>query len=257
MTLHRQGPRGIEDRGDRRAGAARLLVAAVFASLAQAAAAAPVDSVDGPATVGRPAVETQADTPLIPGAPGTAGVVDPKVLQGVPGTSRTIDLLLEMQERNPGLAPGERPKVDPDAVKARAAEPRTSQTPSAPPEQPFGDPMRSPYAAAGGATVPARSAASAPAEVEWVGGPGEGGLGAAGGLGTGPGLGSTRTAPPPLPPDAEAPRRQGQAQTHWLIPRAFVEWVREHRDAIIGGCLALLGLLWAGSAYRGRQRRLR
>jgi hypothetical protein len=171
----------------------------------------------------------------------TPGGVDRSTVQGeLPSTSKTVELLLEMQGKNPGLEAGERPR--PDAPAARAAAAAASAV-----KQVFGVDEGSPFGAPEVLSAKPGAAAS-PQSVDWSAAP-PSSIG--GGSLSGGGV-STRDAYRP----AEAGHRSSdEDDVRWLIPREWVRFIRENRDKVILASVGLLLALWALSAiFSGRHK---
>jgi len=180
--------------------------------------------------------------------PGAArpGVIDrASTVTDMPSSSRTIELLLEMQGKNPGLEGGERPKVDVPSVRKQ---PSPTAAGSASP--PFGavEPAQ-PFGGSDTASNKAR-AGSDPQAVDWNEPPasrfGGGGVSALGG-------GAAPLEPYRRPQSAGG--SFGEDDVRWLIPRAVVRFVRQNRDMVIVGSMAVLGLLWGAATLVSGARR--
>jgi hypothetical protein len=218
----------------------------LYLALLSPVAAEPLTSGAGspPAAVATPDAEpgprrsTAISTPPQPVAPGN---LDRSVAAGdVPNTSKTVELLLELQGRNPGLAAGERPKAElptaqPNIGAAGAGKPAFGGEPGLP----FGgvDALRS------------KPNTGDPQAVDWTAPPPSqlgGVLSSAGG-----GAGSREA----YRPAASADSPSGEGDLRWFIPRAVVRFVRENRDMVVLGSVALLVLLWALTAMASKRRK--
>jgi hypothetical protein len=175
-------------------------------------------------------------------------MLDHDAMRNVPNTPKTIEMLLEMQGKNPGLAGGEPPKPA-DTVDA-ATRARLTPKPSGGilaegaargPSNPFGS----------ADMLPAKSKA-APVDdtVGWTEAPAS----------RFSGLGSVQSTP-----QSGAPRDYGLAKATQasgneddrisLIPRPLIRFVRNNRDLVIGGSVAVLMMLWGASAFASRRRK--
>jgi hypothetical protein len=213
------------------------LAATVFITIttipATAAPVLPSDTMNSAgATPGTPLPATNP-----PGIISGASEVD------VPNQSKTIEMLLEMQGKNPGLAGGERPRQEvPTGV-------RPASRPAAPaPSKPFGvsdpaNPFGAPDLAPGKAPAAPQDTA-----VDWNAGP-------SAGLGTG-GLSSGGAPQRDFP---GRPTRAGGASedddVRWLIPRRVVRFVRENRETVVVGSVVVLLLLWGATAMASGRRK--
>jgi hypothetical protein len=218
-------------------------VAALMLALASGmTAAAPLSGADAEAD---PMRESQAGAS---GGGNDVRMIDRDAVRDVPNTPKTIEMLLEMQGRNPGLAAGEPPKpADPVDVATRA---RLTLKPSGgilaegmarDPSNPF----------ASGDVLPAKPK-PAPADdaVGWTEAPAS----------RFSGLGSVLSTP-----QSGAPRDYGLGKATQtggdegdrisLIPRPLIRFVRNNRDLVIGGSVAVLMLLWGASAFASRRRK--
>lgn len=172
----------------------------------------------------------------------TPGAVDRSAASAdVPSTSKTVELLLEMQGKNPGLEAGERPKLDTTAA-------RPSTAAAVPAKPAFGADPASPF---GGPEVLGNKPASGePQAVDWSEAPpsrfGGGGQSSFGG-GASP--------REPYRPGAAEPRSSDEDDVRWLIPRKLVRFVRENRDMVVLGSIGLLVLLWGISAIASGRRK--
>jgi hypothetical protein len=170
----------------------------------------------------------------------TPGVIDRSAVgSDGPSASKTVELLLEMQGKNPGLEGGERPKAEmpttrPSAGAAAAAKPA------------FGADVAPPFGAA--ETLRGKPPGTEPQAVDWSGAP-PSGLGG-GGLSAG---GSTPRDP--YRPGAASERSADEDDVRWLIPRRLIRFVRENRDMVVLGSVGLLLLLWVVTAISARRRK--
>lgn len=174
----------------------------------------------------------------------TPGIADRSAMGAdMPSTSKTVDLLLEMQGKNPGLAAGERPKAEVPVSRPSA---NVSQ-PSAKPA--FGADTA---ASAGVAELPRSTAAAGePNSVDWTA-PAPSAFG--GSLSSG-GANPPRAVYGPGP-GADPVRPKADAEdVFWLIPRHWVRFVRENRDTVVLGSIGMLLLLWAVSALKSGRRK--
>jgi hypothetical protein len=170
-------------------------------------------------------------------APG--GVDRSAVGADVPSTSKTVELLLEMQGKNPGLAGGERPKAEmpttrPSSGAASVARPA------------FGADAATPFG--GAEALRGKPPGADPETVDWSGASPSGlggGVLSAGGL----------TPREPSRPGATAERSADEDDGLWLIPRRLIRFVRENRDMVVLGSVGLLLLLWAVTAISARRRK--
>lgn len=176
---------------------------------------------------------------------GSARILDKAVSTEIPGgTSRTLDMLLELQ----GKAPAHPAQVPSERSGGR--------------DQP-GRPVSIPPVSTGphvqGASSPSGSAA----------GPAEGVFGAGApfmanakerlGLGTDA---QTAQGHRSLRP-ADAFGAYGTQRSdsgadnagHSLVPRHFIQWIREHRALVVGSAAGILAGMWGASVYRSRRRR--
>jgi hypothetical protein len=214
-------------------------------------AAEPLTSGAGalPAAISTPEPETQAPRAGVIEPPkiGAPGIID-RALVGneAPTGSKTVELLLEMQGKNPGLAAGERPKAD-----TSPSRPNTPPAPAA--NTAFGADPASPFGSAEGLR-PKAPASGDPEAIDWSEAPASrfGG----GGLATGGSLTAGTGAPrEPFRPGAQAPRATDEDNVIWLIPRKLIRFVRENRDMVILGSVGLLLLLWGVSSFSAARRK--
>ena len=154
------------------------------------------------------------------------------VAADVPSTSKTVELLLEMQGKNPGLEAGERPKLDTTAVQPSAAS-------GVPAKAAFGGDAALPFG--GPEVLGNKPEGRAPEAVDWseappsrFGGGGQPSFGAG--------------AAPREPNRPEAAERLPSSDEDLGIPRKLVRFVKENRDMVVMGSIALLLLLWGISA---------
>lgn len=189
-----------------------------------------------PAGVSTPDAEAQ------PRRPGTAetpksispGVIDRSVVPtDMPSTSKTVELLLEMQGKNPGLEAGEKPKAEMPTAR-RSASVASAAKPA------FGADATSPFGDAEAIRV--KPAAGDPQAVDWSAPPS-----------SGFGGGTTARDPYRLGPSAERPSSSDDVVR--LIPRWLVRFVRENRDMVVLGSVVLLVLLWAAAAIGSARRK--
>ena len=222
-------------------------VASVCAGAVMMAVAAPVGT--GDSVPGGTSDLSQGGALNAPGGPGTR-LPDRAALPDVPSTSKTIDLLLEMQGRNPGLAGGERPRnTEMPTARPRVAQPAVDVQPFGNDAAPrFGRPEVTPPRPAG---VPVRPEAGT---IDWSDG---------GGRGMGqPGWSSGGAQAPAMSdsvrngPRDDRVTGDGMPEARWLlIPRSVVRFVRENRDMVIGASVAVLLALWAATTFASGRRK--
>lgn len=231
---------------------AAVAVAATVACTA--ALAAPVGTGDGvPGGTSGDLANGGALSPSVglsrDGGAGTR-LPDRSALPDVPSTSKTIDLLLEMQGRNPGLAGGEKPRnTEIPTARPRAAQPAGDV-------QPFGNDAAPRFGATDAGTprpagVPVKPESAA---IDWSDGAGRG-------MGQ-PGWSSGGVQSPAMPDPARSGAREdrgmgdGTPEARWLlIPRSVVRFVRENRDMVIGASVAVLLALWAATTFASGRRK--
>lgn len=167
-------------------------------------------------------------------------ILDRSSLHSVPGTSKTIEMLLEMQDRKPGLEGGEVQTREPKTrAEVRALNPLQQRLPGM-----AADPSN---ALGGGDFAAPQKPGALPTEaIEWTAAPGS-----RAGNTWSSGFGSTN-------PRADARAEGGmagisEADVIWLLPRSWIRFVRQNRDAVVGGSFAVLALVWAGAAYTSRR----
>jgi hypothetical protein len=175
---------------------------------------------------------------------GAPGVIDRSLVGNeAPSTSKTVELLLEMQGKNPGLEGGERPKAEVKPSRPSAAATAAQPAFGADPASPFGSPE----------ALRTKPAAGDPEAVDWSEGPdsrlGGGGLAAGGSLA---GAGPPRE---PYRPGAPSARPSDEDDVWWLIPRELIRFVRENRDTVVLGGIGLLLLLWVVSSFTAGRRK--
>jgi hypothetical protein len=202
----------------------------------------------GPAAL--PGAAAAADADVEPRRTGTAdgpkfnapAAVDRSAMTGdLPSTSKTVELLLEMQGKNPGLEAGERPKAQiPPARPATAT--------GLPAKPAFGADAASPFG--GSEVLRAKPATGDPQAVDWSEAPPSrfGGVG----LST---LGGGAGPREPYQPGAAPARSSDEDDMLWLIPRKFMRFVRENRDAVVLSSIGLLLVLWGISAFASSRRK--
>jgi hypothetical protein len=215
--------------------------------------AAPVDPGDGlPGSPGDVLNGGAVNTPAELSSNGNAAtrLPDRAALRDVPSPSKTIDLLLEMQGRNPGLTDDERPRNTgmPDA-RRRDIQP-TGHEPSVGKDGAgaFGDPEP---ASPRFADVPIKPPSP---EADRSGGDGRD-LAQPGWI-----LGGDQPLAIADPVRGSAREHRGVADgrpvTRWvLIPRPVVSFVRENRDMVIGASVAVLLALWAATTFASGRRK--
>lgn len=213
-------------------------------------AAAPLTTGSGslPAAVTSAEPEVQAPRAGViePPKVGAPGIID-RALVGneAPTSSKTVELLLEMQGKNPGLEGGERPKAEippsrPNAPPAPAARPAFGADPASP----FG----------GTEVLRPKAAATDPEAVDWSEAPGSRFSG--GGLSTGSSLSTGAGAQrEPFRPGTQSTHSADEDDVIWLIPRKLIRFVRENRDMVVFGSVALLLLLWGVSSFTSARRK--
>lgn len=186
-----------------------------------------------------PETQTSKTGILEPPKPGSPGTIDRSVVGNeAPSASKTVELLLEMQGKNPGLAGGERPKAEvspsrPSAGTAGATKPA------------FGADGASPFGSV--EALPAKPAVGDSEAVDWSEAPGSR---FGGGLATG--SGASRE---PYRPGSPAARAVDEDDARWLIPRKLIRFVRENRDTVVLGSVALLLMVWGVSAFASGRRK--
>lgn len=167
---------------------------------------------------------------------GTTGAIPGRVAE--PGKKETLDLLIEMQPKTPGLTFNERsraeraaPSVPVGAARAEPAQPgdATAATPPVTASGLFGSGAVDPAAA--GRTETRATSSDSPSS--W-----QGSAPAATGSPGGGRAGSTSGDSPPV----------------FAFTRAFVSYVRENREWFISGAVAALVLMWFASGGSGRRR---
>jgi hypothetical protein len=227
-----------------RAARAAWLCSLCFLSSGQVIAE-PLTSGSGSLPAAIPSAEPEAqprrpgaDDGPVPAAPG--GVDKSGLVNDVPNTSKTVELLLEIQGKNPGLAGGERPKAEmptprsPTAAPA-AAKPALGEDAAA---SPFG----------GAEALRAKPPGGDPQAVDWSEAPPS----RFGGGSLPTGNAAPRDPSRPGTPTAGA---ADEDDVRWLIPRRLVRFVRENRDMVILGSIGLLLLVWAASAFTSGRRK--
>lgn len=155
------------------------------------------------------------------------------------GGTRTVDLLIELQSRRVGLEFNERPRPLPDRGT------RSGLLPAVPPKK--GEETPSPSNPGSGLFgVGATPMVASPKP----------------GASTGDGPWKTGSAgggdpPPPSrshPSGGSGSSEEGAARLPpW--PRELIRFVRDHREWVIGGAIALLATMWGGSMALGRRGR--
>ena len=216
--------------------ALRLAATVLITIVAIPAGAAPVLPADTTNSAG-----TTLGTPLPAANP--PGIISGASEVDVPNQSKTIEMLLEMQGKNPGLAGGERPRQE---MPTGARSPALPAAPA--PSKPFGvsDPAN-PFGAPGLAPGKAPAAPQDTA-VDWTAGP-SAGLGT-GGLSSG---GAPQRDFPGRPTQTSGASEDDDAR--WLIPRRVVRFVRENREAVVIGSVVVLLLLWGVTAMASGRRK--
>jgi hypothetical protein len=200
----------------------------ILVLLALAAGPAWAAPLSTPATPNKPvAAEEETEPVLVPSAMDLPAAK-------VPGTNRTIDLLLEMQSKDPGApAPADTAQSARSKALARSANTNSAAAnrmladePTALGVQPVGPASAAAPVMFGSDTAPAPIRATTPSSSEWQATQGAGG-------------GRSRSD--------EAPRR-------WvLIAPGLVLWLRQNRDWVIGGAVLTLALMWGVSAVFSRR----
>jgi hypothetical protein len=196
---------------------------------------APVSAPDGAAV---PDAEQKEGT-----GSGSARILDKAVSAEIPGgtTSRTLDMLLEMQGKAPPQDPGQRARV----IDLPARPGTGVALIPAPPVRGTSAPTASPPRATEGAFED--GAAFITAAKERLG------------LGTdaqqAPGQRSLRSVEPLGGSGSPRSESGADAGGRALVPRQFIQWIREHRSMVVGGAVALLAAMWGSSVYRSRRRR--
>jgi hypothetical protein len=155
-----------------------------------------------------------------------------------PSTSKTVELLLEMQGKNPGLEGGARPKAEVPPSRPSAGASGTTKPA-------FGADAASPF---GGAEALRAKPAGDPEAVDWSEAPGS----RFGGGGLATGSGGSRE---PYRPGSPAARSSDEDDVRWLIPRKLIRFVRENRDMVVLGSVGLLVLLWGVSTFTSSRRK--
>ena len=228
------------------------LRAALAVGILLCAAAVPPAAAEPLATgtAGSPALTGSAGVDASPrpaaqneprGADGSPATVErAAVAADMPSASKTMELLLEMQGKNPGLEEGERAKAEMPSGRP-PANPLAAGIGSVAPGLVGIDPSR-PFG--GGAVLPSKPAAADPRGVDWSEAPpSRFGGGATAVLG-----GSTSPREPYRPPTS-AGGSSDEASVRGLIPRALIRFVRENRDMVVLGSLVVLAVLWAATMF--------
>jgi len=215
-----------------------LVTALMLGAMTMLAGAAPVVPADAN---GLPLLETPAGAPL-------TGSKSPSIIDGaagmtVPNQSQTIEMLLEMQGKNPGLEGGERPRQEMPVGGRPSPSPQTAT-----PAKPFGaDDPANPF---GGSGLVPNKARAAPRDsaVEWIEAPASR---------FGGGVFSSSGAP--QRDNSGRPMREGSASedddVRWLIPRPVVRFVRQNRELVVVGSVIVLLLLWGATAIASGRRK--
>jgi hypothetical protein len=219
-----------------------LMCGAVTLPATLPAQAAPVLPAAGN---GLDTLETSGGTPT-PGAK-TPGIIDGGAVTEVPNQSKTIEMLLEMQGKNPGLAGGERPRQEMPTGSRTLAAPAASA-----PANPFG--VGDPANPFGGSGLTPDKARATPQDsaVDWSAGPSTG-LGAGAGTGAFSSSGAPQREFSDRP--AQASRSSEDDDVRWLIPRRVVNFVRENRQLVVIGSVVVLLLLWGATAMASGRRK--
>jgi hypothetical protein len=215
-----------------------LATAALLSTMAMPLVAAPVVPADANGL-------STPDNSVGAAPPGTkpSSLIEGASVSEVPNQSKTIEMLLEMQGKNPGLAAGERPRQEMPAG-GRAASSPIASTPAKPfgvddPANPFGGPG---LAANKAGTTPQDSA------VSWTQAP-------TSPFGAGD-LSSSGTAQREYPGrPATAGSSSDEDEVRWLIPRSVVRFVRQNREMVVIGSVVVLLLLWGATALASSRRK--
>jgi hypothetical protein len=163
----------------------------------------------------------------------------------VPGTGRTMELLLEMQKKDPG--PRREPEAATAGVRSALGRPGPGRIQTAPAS---GLDLGAPAVASQRPAVPAGpTSAASPAPVLF---------------GTQQAAPIEATASPSADWQAtsgsnESPvqrqyRPASEVQRWVLLPSEFIAWLRENRYAVVAGAVATLVLVWGGGALISRRR---
>lgn len=214
---------------------AAVLMLSVITTRAGAAPVLPADAN------GLPSLEAPAGA-LLSGSK-TLGIIDRATITGVPNQSKTIEMLLEMQGKNPGLEGGERRRQEMPAGGRASPGPQTAR-----PTQPFG--AQDPANPFGGAGLLPNKARVAPqdAAVDWTEVPASRfGGGVFSSSGTPQRDNSGRTT--------HAGRASEDDDLRWLIPRPVVRFVRQNRELVVVGSVVVLLLLWGATAITSGRRK--
>lgn len=204
----------------------RRLIVVLLALVAAPALAAPLAA---PATPPTPTPAENEGEPLV--VPSAMDLPAARV----PGTNRTIDLLLEMQSKDPGAPASAGTNrsarsaalARSNSANAAAASRMLDDEPTALGVQPNKAASAPAPALFGSETTAAPITATAPSNAEWH---------ATQRSGAGPSRGS------------------GEVRRWALISPELVAWLRANRDWVIGGAVLSLALMWGVTAVFGRRR---
>lgn len=152
-----------------------------------------------------------------------------------PGSSRTIRMLLDLQST---------PERSDDAASASqgtATRPKPALNAQPSPASPRAEQQQRP---------------GDPQGVDWINGMPAGGIG--GPLNTSRGANAANYRQPGFTTDpsgarSAAPESGGDGRS--LLPREWIQFLRENRDWVLGGSVALLALLGAGASFNSQRRR--